>query len=258
TTHWMDAPELAARYPAVQVDPDTLYADGGGTLTSAGFAAGIDLCLHLVRTDYGAEAAIRVARRMVVAPHREGGQAQFLERPLPESGEGMAAICDWALRHLAEPLTVADLARQAGWSARTFARRFTAEIGMPPHRWLAAQRVLEARRLLEQTDLPVDEVARRSGLGTAANLRFHLRRDAATTPTAYRRAYRGRTWLRSGVLVTQTPDETGAPGALVTHQKRARTGSGSGEETVRVDAVDQARVRWVDAVAEHAAGAGAE
>lgn len=193
TTHWMDAPELAARYPAVQVDPDTLYADGGGTLTSAGFAAGIDLCLHLVRTDYGAEAAIRVARRMVVAPHREGGQAQFLERPLPESGEGMAAICDWALRHLAEPLTVADLARRAGWSARTFARRFTAEIGMPPHRWLAAQRVLEARRLLEQTDLPVDEVARRSGLGTAANLRFHLRRDAATTPTAYRRAYRGRT-----------------------------------------------------------------
>ncbi|MDA0634564.1 helix-turn-helix domain-containing protein [Nonomuraea sp. CA-218870] len=193
TTHWVDAPALAARYPAVDVDPDVLYADGGRTLTSAGFAAGIDLCLHLVRADHGAEAAVRVARRLVVAPHREGGQSQFLERPLPPGGEGLAAVCEWALRHLAEPLTVAGLARQAGWSARTFARRFTAETGMTPHRWLAAQRVLEARRLLEQTDLPVDEVARRSGLGTAANLRTHLHRDAATTPTAYRRAYRGRT-----------------------------------------------------------------
>ncbi|MFG3436120.1 GlxA family transcriptional regulator [Nonomuraea sp. NPDC047897] len=192
TTHWMDAPELAARYPDVDVDPDMLYADGGRTLTSAGFAAGIDLCLHLVRMDHGAEAAIRVARRLVVAPHREGGQAQFLERPLPASGDGMAAVCAWALRHLAEPLTVADLARQAGWSPRTFARRFTAETGTAPHRWLITQRVLEARRLLEQTDLPVEEVARRSGLGTAANLRARLSRDASTTPTAYRRAFRGR------------------------------------------------------------------
>ncbi|TDC93309.1 helix-turn-helix domain-containing protein [Nonomuraea deserti] len=192
TTHWMDTADLAARYPAVDVDPDTLYADNGNVLTSAGFAAGIDLCLHLVRTDHGPEAAIRIARRLVVAPHREGGQAQFLQRPLPPSGEGMAAVCAWALDHLADPVTVADLARRAGLAPRTFARHFAAETGTTPLRWLAAQRLLEARRLLEGTDLPVDEVARRSGLGTAANLRLHLSRDASTTPTAYRRTYRGR------------------------------------------------------------------
>lgn len=193
TTHWMDAPDLATRHPAVDVDPDPLYVDEGNVLTSAGFAAGIDLCLHLVRADYGPRAAARIARRLVVAPHREGGQAQFLQRPLPPAGgAGMAAVCAWALDRLAEPLTVAALARQAGSAPRTFARHFVAETGTTPLRWLAAQRLLEARRLLESTDLPVDEVARRCGLGTAANLRLHLSRDAATTPTAYRRAYRGR------------------------------------------------------------------
>ncbi|MGV9310110.1 DJ-1/PfpI family protein [Nonomuraea sp. NPDC003727] len=192
TTHWMDAPDLAARHPAVDVDADLLYVDNGNVLTSAGFAAGIDLCLHLVRNDYGPQAAVRAARRLVVAPHRDGGQAQFLERPVPPTGAGMAAVCAWALDRLAEPLTVADLARQAGFAPRTFARRFVAETGTTPLRWLAAQRLLEARRLLETSDLSVDEVARRCGLGTAANLRLHLSRDASTTPTAYRRAYRGR------------------------------------------------------------------
>ncbi|HEV2819275.1 MAG TPA: helix-turn-helix domain-containing protein [Solirubrobacteraceae bacterium] len=128
---------------------------------------------------------------MVVAPHREGGQAQFLQRPVPSAGAGLGGTCAWALDRLDEPLTVTDLARHAGWAPRTFARRFRSETGTTPLRWLTAQRLLEARRLLETTDLPIDDVADRSGLGTAANLRLHLARDAATTPTAYRRGYRG-------------------------------------------------------------------
>ncbi len=195
TTHWRDASVLAERHPAVEVDADVLYVDNGSVLTSAGVAAGIDLCLHLVRRDLGEDAAARIARRMVVAPHRDGGQAQFLERPLPPPGTGLAGTCAWALDHLAEPLTVAELARHAGWAPRTFARRFLAETGTTPLRWLAAQRLLEARRLLETTDLPVDQVAARCGLGTAANLRLHLARDAGTTPTGYRRTYRGRSAL---------------------------------------------------------------
>jgi transcriptional regulator GlxA family with amidase domain len=189
TTHWRDAGELAARHLDVDVDPDVLYVDTGPVMTSAGVAAGIDLCLHLVRIDHGEEAANRIARRMVVAPHRSGGQAQFIERPIPVAGTGLAATCEWALQRMGEPLTVADLAVHAGWAPRTFARRFVAETGMTPLRWLTAQRLLHARQLLEGTDLAVDEVARRSGLGTAANLRLHLARDAATTPTGYRRSY---------------------------------------------------------------------
>jgi len=192
TTHWRDAAALAEQYPQVVVDADVLYVDEGAVLTSAGVAAGIDLCLHVVRLDHGEQAAARVARRMVVAPHRDGGQAQYLERPVPRAGTGLAATCAWALSRLADPLTVADLAAHAGWAPRTFARRFTAETGTTPLRWLAAQRLLEARRLLEVSDLPVDQVAARCGLGTAANLRLHLARDASTTPSAYRRTYRGR------------------------------------------------------------------
>jgi transcriptional regulator GlxA family with amidase domain len=191
-THWRDAALLAARHPEVSVDAEVLYVDEGSVLTSAGLAAGIDLCLHLVRLDHGVEEAARVARRMVVAPYREGGQAQFLERPLPTVGDGLAATCEWMLRRLAEPITVADMAGHAGWSPRTFARRFVAETGLTPMRWLAAQRVFEARRLLESTDLSVDQVAARSGLGTAANLRLHLARGVATTPSSYRRSYQGR------------------------------------------------------------------
>jgi len=192
TTHWHDAADLAARYPRIQVDPDVLWIDEGQILTSAGVAAGIDLCLHLVRVDHGASLAVQIARRMVVAPHRGGGQAQWLQRPLPPPGEGLAATCAWALQHLEQPLTVADLASHAGWAPRTFTRRFLAETGLTPLRWITAQRLLEARRLLEATDLLLDDVANRSGLGTAANLRLHLTRDASTTPTAYRTAYRGR------------------------------------------------------------------
>jgi transcriptional regulator GlxA family with amidase domain len=191
-THWQYAAELAARYPAVKVDADRLWVDEGSVLTSAGLAAGIDLCVQLVRADYGSDAAVGVARYMVVAPHRDGGQAQLLQRPVPPTAESLAATCDWALEHLAEPLTVADLARHAGWAPSTFARRFVAETGMAPLRWLTAARLREARRLLEVSDLPVDDVAARSGLGSAANLRLHLARDAGTTPTAYRAAYQGR------------------------------------------------------------------
>ena len=192
TTHWQYGAELAARHPAVKVDTDRLWVDEGSVLTSAGLAAGIDLCVQLVRADYGSDAAIGVARYMVVAPHRDGGQAQLLQRPVPPPAESLAATCDWALEHLAEPLTVADLARHAGWAPRTFARRFMAETGMAPLRWLTAARLREARRLLEVSDLPVNDVAARSGLGTAANLRLHLARDAGTTPTAYRATYQGR------------------------------------------------------------------
>lgn len=192
TTHWRDAAQLAARHPTVEVDPDVLYLDHGDVATSAGVAAGIDLCLHLVRSDHGTHAASRIARRMVVAPHREGGQAQFLQRPLPAAGDGLAPTCAWALQHLTEPLTVPQLALHAGWAPRTFARRFLSETGTTPLRWLTAQRLLEARHLLETTDLPIDHVAARAGLGSAANLRLQLTRDTATTPTAYRRTYRGR------------------------------------------------------------------
>ncbi|HEX4061279.1 MAG TPA: helix-turn-helix domain-containing protein [Streptosporangiaceae bacterium] len=192
TTHWQYADLLAARYPAVKVDADVLWVDEETVLTSAGLAAGIDLCVQIVRADHGSEAAVSVARRMVVAPHREGGQAQWLERPVPAPAEGLAATCQWALEHLADPLTVADLARHAGWAPRTFARHFAAQTGMAPVRWLTAARIREARRLLEATDLPVEVIAARCGLGTAANLRVHLARDVGVTPTVYRAAYQGR------------------------------------------------------------------
>ena len=190
TTHWEDASELADRFPAVRVCPDVLYIDEGAVLTSAGVAAGIDLCLHMVRNDHGAAAAARVARRMVAAVHRPGGQAQFVQRPVPTSGPGLAATYAWALERLHRPLTVTELAGHAGYAPRTFARHFVAETGLTPLRWLTAQRLLEGRRLLETTDLSVDAIARRCGLGTAANLRLHLARDAATTPSAYRDAFR--------------------------------------------------------------------
>jgi transcriptional regulator GlxA family with amidase domain len=190
TTHWEHAEELGLRFPDVHVRPDVLFVDEGQILTSAGIAAGIDLCLHMYRNDHGAAAAADVARRMVSAVHRPGGQAQFMSRALPESGSQLAATCAWAIERIDEPLTVDDLASHSGYAPRTFARHFRDETGIPPLRWLTAQRLLEARRLLEATDLGVDEVARRCGLGTAANLRLHLARDASTTPSAYRNAFR--------------------------------------------------------------------
>ncbi len=192
TTHWGYCDRLAAEYPAVRVDPDVLYIDDGDVLTSAGISAGMDLCLHVVRGDLGADAAMTIARWNVVAPHRDGGQGQYIDRPVPDGdGGGLAATRAWALERLHEPLTVEALARHAHMSPRTFARRFRAETGHAPKRWLTAQRVHHARRLLETTDLPVEDVAQRSGFASAAALRPHFARATATRPTAYRRTYRG-------------------------------------------------------------------
>jgi transcriptional regulator GlxA family with amidase domain len=192
TTHWAYAERLADRHPAIQVDASVLYIDEDDVVTSAGVAAGIDLCLHLVRRDHGVDAANAIARRIVVAPHRDGGQAQFVEAPLPPpDARGLAPTRAWSLSRLREPLTVAAMARHAGFSERTFARRFRAETGTTPLQWLLRQRVLHARRLLEATDLPVEDVAGRAGFGTATSLRSHFRRATATTPLAYRRTFRG-------------------------------------------------------------------
>ncbi len=188
TTHWRDAQDLATRFPRVRVEPDVLYVDEGDVLTSAGVASGMDLCLHILRTDHGAALASRIARRIVVPPHRDGGQAQFVERPLPEGGS-LAPTRAWALERLHEPLTVRMLAAHAHVSERTFARRFAAETGLPVLRWLLAQRVDAARQALEAGEASIDEIADRCGFGTAANLRKHFRRLLATTPTAYRRAF---------------------------------------------------------------------
>jgi transcriptional regulator GlxA family with amidase domain len=195
TTHWEHAPALAARFPAVRVNPDVLYIDEGQVLTSAGVAAGIDLCLHMIRADYGAAIAGDVSRRMVAAINRSGGQAQFIPRELPDRESSLAATCEWAIAEMQRPLTVADLAAHAHFSNRTLARRFVEETGMAPMRWLSVQRVLEARRLLEATDLPIEEVALRCGLGTAANLRVHLARELDITPTGYRQAFRDATGI---------------------------------------------------------------
>jgi transcriptional regulator GlxA family with amidase domain len=191
TTHWMWADDLARAYPQIDVDPDVLFVDGGdGIYTSAGTAAGIDLCLHIVRLDHGADVARKVARRMVVPPQRDGGQAQFVDMPLPEAcgDDPIARVLDWAMGHLDEPITVEDLATRALLSPRSFARRFRAATGTTPMQWLLRQRVLHAQRLLETTDLAVDRVAGKAGFGTATALRVHFRRIVGTTPAAYRRA----------------------------------------------------------------------
>lgn len=191
TTHWMHARRFARLFPAVHLDPDVLYVDDGDILTSAGNAAGIDLCLHLIRRDHGTAVANRVARRSVVAPWREGGQSQFME-PLPDpDGDGVAPTRAWALSRLGDPLTLADLAAHAAMSVRTFTRRFREETGQSPARWLTNQRVTLARRLLETTDLPVERVAADAGFGTTVSLRQHLHAAIGVAPLAYRRTYRG-------------------------------------------------------------------
>ncbi|MGB3482271.1 MAG: helix-turn-helix domain-containing protein [Mycobacterium sp.] len=193
TTHWMHADTLRRLHPQVRVDENVLFVDDGDVLTSAGLAAGIDLCLHIIRTDHGAQAANAVARYCVVPPWREGGQAQFIDRPLPASDHAStAAVRAWAAQHLTEPLTIEQLARHAGMSARTFIRRFVEETGESPGAWVRARRLDHARELLEQQNLAVDEVARRAGLGSGANLRHHLRRDLGMSPSSYRKVFQGR------------------------------------------------------------------
>ncbi|WDV56384.1 helix-turn-helix domain-containing protein [Streptomyces coeruleorubidus] len=192
TAHWMHTAQLAERYPKVQVDASVLYVDDGDVLTSAGLTAGLDLCLHLVRRDLGAHVANQLARRMVVPAHRPGGQAQFIELSVPASDDaGLAPVLEWARANLDRPLTVADLARRAAMSPRTFYRRLHAATGTTPLQWLLDQRLGRARSLLESTDLPIEKVGELSGLGTANNLRHHFLRHLGVSPGDYRRAFPG-------------------------------------------------------------------
>ncbi|MCX5194486.1 helix-turn-helix domain-containing protein [Streptomyces sp. NBC_00249] len=192
TTHWMHAATLARHFPRALVDPDVLYVDAGPVITGAGTASGIDACLHVVRQEQGAEVANAIARRMVVPPHRDGGQAQFIQRPLPRTAcDTVGEVIGWMARHLAEEITVEQLAERAHMSPRTFARRFQQETGTTPYQWVLRQRVLLAQELLESTDDTVDAVAGRSGFGNAAALRHHFLRTLGTTPNAFRRAFRG-------------------------------------------------------------------
>jgi transcriptional regulator GlxA family with amidase domain len=193
TTHWSCAEHFQRLFPSVAVDTDVLFIDDGDVLTSAGVAAGIDLCLHIVRRDHGAAVANEVARRTVVPPHRDGGQAQFIHRPVPEPQMATTtAARAWALARLHEPLQLRDLADQESMSVRTFTRRFREEVGISPGQWLTQQRVERARHLLESTDLSIDQVATDAGFGTAQSMRQHLQATLGVPPTVYRRTFRAR------------------------------------------------------------------
>ena len=191
TTHWKWAGELAARFPAVTVDPSVLYVDNGQIITGAGTAAGVDTLLHLVRREWGAAAANALAREMVVPPHRDGGQAQFIDAPVPACQDDLlGAVLEWAGAHLAEDISVDTLARRALMSPRSFARRFKATTGTTPHAWLLGQRLAAAEALLEESDAPVEEIARLVGFGTAAGLREQFARRRGVSPRAYRQTFR--------------------------------------------------------------------
>lgn len=191
TTHWMHAARLARTYPAAKVDPSVLYVDDDPVITSAGTASGIDACLYLVRKEQGSRVANAIARRMVVPPHRDGGQAQYVDRPVGEADcDTLGEVIDWMQRNLDRLVTVDELARLAAMSPRTFARRFVQETGTTPQRWLIGQRILHAQQLLEDTDETIDFIAERAGFGNAATFRHHFRSWRGTTPNAYRRTFR--------------------------------------------------------------------
>jgi AraC family transcriptional regulator, transcriptional activator FtrA len=192
TTHWTECADLARQYPRVSVDPRVLFVDEDDLFTSAGSAASLDLCLHVLQRDYGTEIASTVARDLVVPLYRPGGQAQYIETPLPalHDGDLFADTVSWLRAHLDEPVTVADLAARSAMSQRTFARRFVASTGTTPLAWILRERIRLAQRLLETSDLPIDMIARRSGFGTPDNLRKHFSRALRTAPQAYRRTFR--------------------------------------------------------------------
>ncbi|MFG3157560.1 GlxA family transcriptional regulator [Streptomyces sp. NPDC048219] len=191
TTHWASAAHFQRLFPKVRVDADVLFVDDGDVLTSAGVAAGIDLCVHIVRGDHGTAVANDVARRTVVPPHRDGGQAQYIERPVPDPQQSSTTGARaWALARLREPIQLRDMAEREAMSVRTFTRRFREEVGVSPGQWLTRQRVERARHLLESTGLSVDQVAREAGFGTAQSMRQHLQAVLGVTPTAYRRTFR--------------------------------------------------------------------
>ncbi|SCX22435.1 Carnitine catabolism transcriptional activator [Agrobacterium sp. DSM 25558] len=193
TTHWRHAAELARRYPDIQVEPDVLYVDAGNILTSAGSIAGIDLCLHLIRRDHGARIANHVARRLVMPPHREGGQAQFIEEPISKhSGSALAPLLESVRGALQEEWTIPRLAAAAAMSPRSFQRHFFKTTGMPAGEWLLKERVACAQRLLEETDLSIDDVSEEVGFGAAATLRAHFRTRFFTSPGVYRQRFRAK------------------------------------------------------------------
>lgn len=187
--HWYAAAMFQATFPQVELDPFVLYVAEPPVFTSAGTAAAIDLCLHLVREGYGAQVANAIARRMVVPPHRDGGQAQYIELPVPTAADALTPVLAWLEQHLDQELSVAELARRSHMSPRTFARRFVAETGTTPHHWLTTQRIVQAQRLLETTPQDVETIARSCGFGNAAVLRHHFTRRLGTTPTRYRRTF---------------------------------------------------------------------
>ena len=227
-THWKYAGELAARFPAVDVDPAVLYVDAGRVLTGAGTAAGVDTLLHLVRREWGAAAANALAREMVVPPHRDGGQAQFIDTPVARCEDDLlGVVLDWARAHLAGEITVDVLARRALMSPRTFARRFRATTGTTPHAWLLAQRLAAAEALLEDSDAPVEEIARLVGFGTAAGLRDQFARRRGVSPRAYRQTFRAGAASPAPVAV-QPSDGTVAPSAGTTPVQLHRHWPGAG------------------------------
>jgi AraC family transcriptional activator FtrA len=190
TTHWRYADRLATRFPRVRVEPDVLYIDEGRVLTSAGSAAGIDLCLHIIRADFGAEVANQVAKRLVVPPHRDGGQSQYIPTTMHENAtRGLARLLEWAVANLQREMTIETLAAEARMSVRSLARHFRTEVGTTPHKWLTHQRLLAAQRQLETTDESIDRIAEAVGLQTAATLRHHFRRRFRTSPAIYRKRF---------------------------------------------------------------------
>jgi transcriptional regulator GlxA family with amidase domain len=218
TTHWASADELARRYPSIRVDRDVLFVDEGQVLTSAGVAAGIDLCLHLIRRDFGVRVSNDIARHIVAAPYRGGGQAQYIPRTLPEDvDDAFARTREWALTRLHEDLTVRDLAQHAHVSYRTFSRRFVEDTGHTPLQWLLRARIDVARELLEATDLGIDHIAARAGLGTSTNLRLHFQRLLGTTPSQYRKSFsNGSHTFEPSRLPTSESTTTSQPGAMST------------------------------------------
>jgi transcriptional regulator GlxA family with amidase domain len=221
TTHWKWAGELAARFPTVQVDPSVLYVDNGQVITGAGTAAGVDTLLHLVRREWGAAAANALAREMVVPPHRDGGQAQFIDAPVPACQDDLlGVVLEWASAHLAEEISVAMLARRALMSPRSFARRFKATTGTTPHAWLLGQRLAAAEALLEDSDAPVEEIARLVGFGTAAGLREQFTRRRGVSPRAYRQTFRA----------GSRPGGSVGPAPVQLHRNRPGAGRVRGDE----------------------------
>ncbi|MFC8043299.1 GlxA family transcriptional regulator [Nocardia sp. NPDC057353] len=210
TTHWLLADHLAERHPAVTVDPAVLFVDDGAILTSAGVAAGLDLCLHLVRSDHGAAVAADIARQLVTPPLRAGGQAQFIERPAPAANSvDLAPLLHWMQDNLGTPLSLADIAAAAAMSPRTLSRRFRAHTGTTPGQWLLDRRLQRARELLETTDMPVERVAGTVGFGSIETLRYHFTRHVGTAPAAYRSTFRASRQRRSNSAAISRPNRSG-------------------------------------------------